>query len=65
MIKIIITNQKPKQKKLLHKSSKAIHKYIISLLENKFLELDTGFALIGHEYKILVGSNTYKRIKAY
>ena len=37
----------------------AIHKYIISLLENKFLELDTGFALVGHEYKIIVGNNTY------
>ena len=46
-------------------NEQAIHKYIISLLENKFLELGTGFALIGHEYKILVGSNTYKRIKAY
>ena len=41
-------------------NEQAIHKYIISLLENKFLELGTGFALIGHEYKILVGSNTYK-----
>ena len=30
----------------------AIHKYIISLLEDKFLELGTGFALIGHEYKL-------------
>ena len=36
-----------------------IHKYIISLLENKFLELGTGFALVGHEYKIIVGTNTY------
>ena len=36
-------------------NEKAIHKYIISLLENKFLELGTGFALIGHEYKIHVG----------
>lgn len=41
-------------------NEQAIHKYIISLLENKFLELGTGFALIGHEYKILIGSNTYK-----
>ena len=38
---------------------KAIHKYIISLLENKFLELGTGFALVGHEYKIVVGKNPY------
>ena len=36
-----------------------IHKYIISLLENKFLELGTGFALVGHEYKIIVDNNTY------
>ena len=36
-------------------NEKAIHKYIISLLENKFLELGAGFALIGHEYKIHVG----------
>ena len=36
-----------------------IHKYIISLLENKFLELGTGFALVGHEYKFVVDNNTY------
>ncbi len=36
-----------------------IHKYIISLLENKFLELGTGFVLVGHEYKIVVDNNTY------
>ena len=36
-----------------------VHKYIISLLKNKFLELGTGFALVGHEYKIVVGKNTY------
>ena len=41
-------------------NEKAIHKYIISLLENKFLELGTGFALIGHEYKIHVDKSTYK-----
>ena len=41
-------------------NEKAIHKYIISLLENKFLELGTGFALIGHEYKIHVGKSSYK-----
>ena len=41
-------------------NEKAIHKYIISLLENKFLELGTGFALIGHEYKIHIGKSTYK-----
>ena len=37
-----------------------IHKYIISLLEDKFLELGTGFALIGHEYKIHIDKKTYK-----
>ena len=36
-----------------------IHKYIISLLEDKFLELGTGFALVGHEYKTIINSNTY------
>ena len=40
-------------------SEATIHKYIISLLENKFLELGTGFALVGHEYKIIVGNNAY------
>ncbi len=38
----------------------AIHKYIISLLEDKFLELGTGFALIGHEYKLHIDNKTYK-----
>ena len=37
-----------------------IHKYIISLLEDKFLELGTGFSLVGHEYKIHVNNKTYK-----
>ena len=36
-----------------------IHKYIISLLEDKFLELGTGFALVGHEYKTIINSKTY------
>ena len=40
-------------------NEKAIHKYIISLLEYKFLELGTGFALVGHEYKIVINNNTY------
>ena len=38
----------------------AIHKYIISLLEDKFLELGTGFTLAGHEYKIHLDNKTYK-----
>ena len=37
-----------------------IHKYIISLLEDKFLELGTGFTLAGHEYKIHIDNKTYK-----
>ena len=40
---------------------KALHKYIISMLENRFLELGTGFALIGHEYKIMINNHTYKK----
>ena len=40
-------------------NEKVIHKYIISLLEDKFLELGTGFALVGHEYKIVISNNTY------
>ena len=39
-----------------------IHKYIISLLEDKFLELGTGFALIGHEYKIHLDNKTKNKI---
>ena len=39
---------------------KALHKYIISMLENKFLELGVGFALIGHEYKIKEDNHTFK-----
>lgn len=31
---------------------KTLHKYIINMLENKFLELGMGFTLAGHEYKI-------------
>ena len=41
-------------------NEKALHKYIISMLENKFLELGTGFALVGHEYKIKINNRTYK-----
>ena len=39
---------------------KALHKYIINMLENRFLELGTGFALIGHKYKIMINNHTYK-----
>lgn len=37
-----------------------IHKLIIDKLEERFLELGVGFALIGHEYKINIGDRTYK-----
>ena len=39
---------------------KALHKYIIRMLESRFLELGTGFALIGHEYKIMINNHTYR-----
>jgi len=39
---------------------KAIHKYLINMLENRFLELGQGFALVGHEYKILLNNRSYK-----
>lgn len=39
---------------------KAVHSFIIELLENKFLELGLGFALIGHEYKININNKTYR-----
>ena len=39
---------------------KALHKYVISMLESRFLELGTGFALIGHEYKIMINNHTYR-----
>ena len=39
---------------------KILHKYIISMLETRFLKLGTGFALIGHEYKIKIGNHVFK-----
>ena len=39
---------------------KALHKYIMAMLENKFLELGTGFALIGHEVKVVIDNHTFK-----
>ena len=47
-------------KQLDHLDEKALHKYIIKMLENKFLELGTGFALVGHEYKIKISNHTFK-----
>jgi len=39
---------------------RSLHKYIIEMVSDKFLELGTGFALIGHEYKIIIDNKTYK-----
>ena len=39
---------------------KALHKYIISMLEDKFLELGMGFTLAGHEYKIKEDNHIFK-----
>ena len=39
---------------------KAIHRLIIEMLENKFLELGVGFTLAGHEYKLNIDGRTYK-----
>lgn len=52
---LIITN-----KKVNNLDEKALHKYIIEMLENKFLELGIGFALIGHEYKIKEDNHAFK-----
>ena len=41
-------------------SEKMLHKYIIDMLEDRFLELGNGFNLTGHEYKIIIDNRTYK-----
>ncbi len=41
-------------------SEKKLHKYIIDMIEDRFLELGMGFALMGHEYKIIIDNKTYK-----
>ena len=52
---LIKTNNK------VHKlDEKALHKYVIAMLEDKFLELGTGFALMGHEVKIVIDNHTFK-----
>ena len=53
----IILKQDKKQEKL---NEKALHKYIIEMLEDKFLELGAGFTLAGHEYKITIDNHTFK-----
>ena len=41
-------------------NEKTLHKYIINMLEYKFLELGVGFTLAGHEYKLIIDNRTYK-----
>ncbi len=41
-------------------NEKTLHKYIIDMLEDNFLELGVGFALVGHEYKLIIDNRTYK-----
>ncbi len=53
----IIINIPSKEDKL---DEKVIHKYVIQMLENKFLGLGVGFALLGHEYKIKYEDRVYK-----
>ncbi len=53
----IIINIPNKENKL---DEKVIHKYLIQMLENKFLELGVGFTLAGHEYKIKYEDRVYK-----
>lgn len=42
-----------------HLSEKVLHKRIIMMLEEKFMELGLEFALIGHEYKINIDNKNY------
>ena len=53
----IIIKLNSKDKRL---DEKALHKYIIGMLETRFLELGTGFTLAGHEYKIQISNHNYK-----
>jgi len=39
---------------------KIIHKYLIDMVESRFLELGKSFALVGHEYKIIINNRNYK-----
>ena len=41
-------------------NEQALHKYIINMLEKRFLELGSGFALVGHEVKIVKENHTFK-----
>ena len=37
-----------------------IHKKIINYVENRFMELGIGFALVGHEYKLKINNKAYR-----
>ncbi len=41
-------------------NEKAIHKLLIEMLEQRFLELCLGFALVGHEYPLKINNKTYR-----
>ena len=41
-------------------NEQALHKYIINMLEKRFLELGSGFALVGHEVKMVEENHTFK-----
>ena len=40
-------------------NEKAIHKLLIEMIEDGFLELGNGFSLIGHEYPLKINNKTY------
>ena len=40
-------------------NEKAIHKLLIEMLEQRFLELGLGFTLAGHEYPLKINNETY------
>ncbi len=46
-------------KDLNNLNEKAIHKLLIEMIEDGFLELGNGFALIGHEYPLKINNKTY------
>jgi len=41
-------------------NEKVIHKYLIDMVESRFLELGMGFTLAGHEYKLVIDNKTYR-----
>ncbi len=41
-------------------NEKAIHKLLIELVESRFMELGSSFALVGHEYPLRINNKTFK-----